>query len=172
MQVSRALGVLLCFTSAAIAIPTPWSESLLEDINNLRASGLSEAEIALRFPRALFYPNPTNPSHEITVYSPPDLRSYKTPSVSSSSTKGKPTTHSDPSNLLSSFLRKVSSPFNFGGPRSGSCDDDDVVGNMDEGGRMVRWELVTEEDRKLGKGRFKEGVGRRGEEMGRKEDLI
>lgn len=42
MQITKAFQTVLYLATAVAAVPTPWSESLLEDINNLRASGLSE----------------------------------------------------------------------------------------------------------------------------------
>ena len=42
MHITKVFPAFVCFASTAIAVPTPWSESLLDDINNLRASGLSE----------------------------------------------------------------------------------------------------------------------------------
>ena len=34
------------------------------------------------------------------------------------------------------------------------------------------WEMVEEEERRMGKGRFKAGVGNRGEEMRRRERVV
>lgn len=45
MQIFNVFSTLLYLATTALAVPTPWSESLLEDINNLRASGLSEVSL-------------------------------------------------------------------------------------------------------------------------------
>lgn len=45
-----------------------------------------------------------------------------------------------------------------------ACDNDDDGGDGD-----VFWDLVNEEDQRQAKGRLREGVGKRGGEMGRME---
>lgn len=183
------------FAGTTFSIPMPWSETLLEDINSLRASGLSEvrarshlssatsqtpqphnivkkqeakkadilslsqADIALRFPRALFYPNPTSPSR-ITLYSPPDLRSY------ASNGNHHHSNHNQPKGP--SFIARLAQKLGLTLGGDGGCDDQDDDDGVGDGGFF--WELVDEEDRRHGKARFTEGVGKRGGQMGRKED--
>ncbi|CAF9925600.1 hypothetical protein IMSHALPRED_006724 [Imshaugia aleurites] len=71
---------LLTLTSAS---PIAWPDDKLEEINALRARGVSELDIATRFPRPLTSPSPSPPplAESDSLYAPTSFYAHATDTV-------------------------------------------------------------------------------------------